>query len=326
MIKIIAIALLALSSASFADIKVTSWNIEHLGSSGRGFGGGFGGGKLPLRTDKQLKHIGVFIRDTLKSDIIAFQEVFIDSVEKGESRSKYLDKVASEMGVNWKYYLPPTHVDHSDKSMYVGYLWNSNTVHKLNAAPLNLPNLNMAGKNLFDRAPVLGYFETIEPNKVNRNDFLLVNVHLASGQDHDENHLIAMTLIEYNLTNTLKTLEVKESDRIILGDFNDNPYAKNKSGKRARSDAMYRHMAFKGYNDLVTDDFHSTRMDKNLRSVIDHVLVNASAKKHLVKSSADIYLPNKGDSTRFAEWRNTYSDHFPISIELKTGGDDDTDW
>ena len=66
-----ALAVLLACPLALADIRITTWNIEHLGSTGRGFGGGFGGGTLPLRTDAQLDEIGEFIRDTLQSDVIA---------------------------------------------------------------------------------------------------------------------------------------------------------------------------------------------------------------------------------------------------------------
>ena len=36
------------------EIKVTTWNIEHLGSDGRGLGG-IGAGNLGHRTDDQLR-------------------------------------------------------------------------------------------------------------------------------------------------------------------------------------------------------------------------------------------------------------------------------
>ena len=107
------------SSFVFADIKVTTWNIEHLGSDGRGFGGGFGGGSLPLRTDDQLKEIGNLIENDLQSDVIAFQEVSIDYVDDGVSRSERLDIIVDEMGSEWEYYLPPKHREHADHSMYV---------------------------------------------------------------------------------------------------------------------------------------------------------------------------------------------------------------
>lgn len=309
---------------AFDQIKVTTWNIEHLGSGGRGFGGGYGGGSLDLRTDEQLKAIGIFIRDTLKSDVVALQEIGITYVD-GQSRSSELDKITKEMGEEWKYYLPPKHRNHHDGSMYVGFLWNNNRIRGLQLKPFYLPNLELAGKALFDRTPVIGYFEIIK-DEVTKNDFLLVNVHLASGQHNDENHLIAMTLIQYRLGKALKSLKITESDRIILGDFNDNPYSKYDSGRARYTNALYHHMGYKGYFDFVTPDFHSTRMDQNLTSIIDHVLINKSAKRHVVQDTkAEIWLPANAPES-FPAWRETYSDHFPISVDIKVQSDDDKDW
>ena len=63
--KIILIALM-LPALALADVRVTTWNIEHLGSGGRGFGGGFGGGSIPMRTDAQLRDIADFIKNDLE--------------------------------------------------------------------------------------------------------------------------------------------------------------------------------------------------------------------------------------------------------------------
>lgn len=68
---ILALAVLLACPLALADIRITTWNIEHLGSAGRGIGGGFGGGNLPLRSNAQLDEIGEFIRDTLQSDDIS---------------------------------------------------------------------------------------------------------------------------------------------------------------------------------------------------------------------------------------------------------------
>ncbi len=90
-----------------ADITVTTWNIEKLGSTGRGFAGGFGQASLPLRTDQQLRDITDLIKNDLKSDILAIQEVSITHVADGESRSRPLDKIVEHLGSTWRYYLPP---------------------------------------------------------------------------------------------------------------------------------------------------------------------------------------------------------------------------
>lgn len=314
-----------LTSIAFGDtLKVTTWNIEHLGTGGRGFGGGYGGGYLPKRTDADLERIGEFIRDELGSDLVALQEIAINASDRFRGpRCEELDKIVESMGDNWKYCLPPAKADHhEDKSMYVGYLWNSDKVRADRIFPMDVPDLDLAGKALFDRVPLVGCFTALKDGEP-ANDFVLVNVHLASGQGNDENHLIAMTLIEYRLTSQLRAMQVTESDRIILGDFNDNPYHPDAK----RTDGLYEHMEAKGYTDFVGKDFHATRMDANLRSVIDRILVNSYASKHVQADRATIWLPGGGDRYVFAEWRQTYSDHFPVSIliEVKTGKDD-SDW
>jgi endonuclease/exonuclease/phosphatase family metal-dependent hydrolase len=209
--------------------------------------------------------------------------------------------------------------------MYLAFIWNGAKVRALRLESFDLPLLDLAGKALFDRIPIVGYFEAVfggEP----KNDFLLVNVHLASSQDNDENHLIAMTLIEYELNSQLEEMRVKESDRIILGDFNDNPYATRETGTKKYSSALYHHMEFKGYRDFVVSDFHSTRMDSKLESVIDHVLINDDGQREIVANSgAEIWLPPGGPS-EYAAWRQTYSDHFPITITIEVKNDRDVDW
>ena len=73
----ILLLVLILPTLTLADVKITTWNIEHLGSGGRGFGGGFGAGDIPMRTDAQLEAIADFIKSDLGSDVLAVQEIAI---------------------------------------------------------------------------------------------------------------------------------------------------------------------------------------------------------------------------------------------------------
>ncbi|MCH7499017.1 MAG: hypothetical protein IH886_03270 [Nitrospinae bacterium] len=308
-------------------LKITTWNIEHLGTDGRGFGGGFGAGTLPRRTDPQLQEIGRFIKDGLQADILALQEIGITRIDNGVSRSEQLDKIVAALGTNWSYYLPPvSSIPPQTENMFNAILWNTQRVNRLNIFPMDAPDIELADKPLFKRKPIFAYFEVIN-NGSGTNDFLLINVHLASGQHNDENHLIAMTVLEHGIRRQLGANSIKESDRIILGDFNDNPYATTGSGKQKFTKALYSYMDFKGYKDLVTSDFHSTRVDNNLTSVIDHILVSKSAKRHLEQDKAEIHLPSGTDNSRFVNWRRNFSDHFPISIKIKIeNSDDDVDF
>lgn len=334
---------------SHADepMVVTTWNIEHLGSPGRGFGGGFGGfgryaqpqrfDELPLRTPEQLKEIAKFIHTDLKSDIIALQEVAITNQRRHRSRNKPLDQISSELnklqeGANWSYFLP--HVDvvpekDDERNMFVGFLWNQKRVRLLRAFEMSMTDQVLAGKEIFSRKPMIGYFEEVRADGSPGIDFVLVNVHFASGQNNDENHLIAMTLIEFNIAIDLAKHTVSEPQIIILGDFNENPERADAEGKPLTSPALVAHMRFKGYTDLATSDMAFTRMNNRLDSLIDHVMVNRSARALLIEPKASIYKPGGGllgKKELFADWRGTFSDHFPLSFKIKSSKDNDPDF
>jgi endonuclease/exonuclease/phosphatase family metal-dependent hydrolase len=70
-------------------------------------------------------------------------------------------------------------------------------------------------------------------------------------------------------------------------------------------------------------------MNNNLDSLIDHILVNRSAQAHLLATSATLYRPDsrrKGSVNQLIAWRTTFSDHFPLSFQFKTGEDTDVDF
>jgi len=313
------------------ELTVTSWNIEHLGSPGRGFGGGFGAASLPKRSDEELKKLAKFIKDDLKSDVLALQEIAITRRRLGASYSTPLRKIVAELAKlgekKWDYFLPPVDTTPPDDyhNEFLGFMWNTRRVRLLKAFEMDMKNHRLAGKNLFDRMPLIGYFEAIDDEGKSKNDFALVNVHFGSGQDYDESHLIAMTLIEFELARNLGKNAITEKDIIILGDFNDNPHTE-KRGKKIHSPAMYEHMKFKGYIDLVPAELKTTRMNDGLNSLIDHIFVSEAAKKDVPTDKAVIFRPGGGDSTLFADWRKTFSDHFPLSFKVKVHADTDSDF
>ena len=345
----IALTFILLGTTAYADeatspITVTTWNIEHLGTQGRGFGGGYGGfGRgsipegnepLPLRSDADLQRIADFIENDLKTDLFALQEVGITGIRNGRSLSKPLDKIIEHLnrnGAKWVYFIPQVNVTpppDSEDNTFLSYLWNQNRVHLITIFEMSVPNPYMGGPELFEPTPLVGYFEALRKNGLPQNDFALANVHFASGQGYDENHIIAMTLIETMITKNLAKHAVTESDLIILGDLNDNPTQVKPDGSPKYSPAMYQHMQFKGYIDLVTSDMKTTRMNNNLDSLIDHILVNKSAQIGLVSTNANIYKPGskKGNPALYGKWRRTFSDHFPISFQLKVESDSDVDF
>lgn len=318
--KRLILILMLIPAPLLADITITTWNIEHLGSTGRGFGGGFGGGNLPLRTDAQLDQIGDFMRDTLQSDVIAVQEV---AKTGPNNTSLELDRITTRMGPSWDYFLADAPTA-AESGIFNGFIWNTDTVTVLGQFTMDFPNISLAGKELFDRLPVGLYFELNEPGQTDRTDIVLINVHLASGQDFDENHAIAMIAIERALNSTLRDNQITESDRVILGDFNDNPHALSAAGNLIRVQTLYQHMLRKRYVDLVPASMDFTRMNDNLTSLIDHVLANSSARNDILESEVVRFTP--GAPSTFATWRATFSDHFPLSFTLESKVDFDADF
>lgn len=57
-----------------------------------------------------------------------------------------------------------------------------------------------------------------------------------------------------------------------------------------------------------------------------HVLVNKGASVDLLSSSVEKFLPANSTDAGLATWRKTFSDHFPLVIELKVrNADNDVD-
>ncbi len=310
-----------LSSAQ-ETLRITTWNIEHLGGSGRGLGG-IGSGTLGERTPAQMEQIAKLIEDSLHSDIIAIQEVALNRLANAIKKNDMLDTLLLFLGTEWKYVIGSTGKDeqigHQVDNLQNAFLWNSSRVTLIKDFDMNIPNIEIGkDKHAFDRQPLVGYFEAIDATEANRTDFLLVNVHFKSGQDNDENHLAAMVIIERNLNKFLKSNSIKESDRAILGDFNDNPFDER------YSDLMYTYMQSKKYIDLKTEGIGATRMNDGLTSIIDHILVNNSIRNEMNEVVAEKYIPST-DSTELALWRRIFSDHFPISFELRISSDTDVD-
>jgi len=323
------INLLIFSAAE--KIRIATWNIEHLSGDGRGLGG-IGSGTLPPRTENDLKKIANLITNDLSIDLICIQETAINLVSEGKNISNDLAFIASASGNGWNYIVsnPASGVPSPDiiHNLQCAFLWNSKKVKLNKCFNLTFPN-EAAGtvgeKHLFDRLPLIGYFEPVKEG-LETNDFIVINVHLASGQNNDENHIAAMIILEQKLNDVLKQNQVTESDRIVLGDFNDNPFALNSNETYKYSNLLYDYMKWKEYEDLVTIFTGATRMDDNLKSIIDHMLLNKGAKKYLVFNSFKKYMPS-ANKEKLALWRKSFSDHFPLYIDYKVAEtDDDVDW
>jgi len=307
------------------SITAGTWNLEHLGSPGRGLGYR----DLPLRSHQDLAKIARLIQSE-KIDLLALQEIAITHRDNasGDYQSTPLNILCNLLGESWRYRIaPPSGSMPSPESvhnMQNAYIWDSSKLRGLRFFPVEVENVAVGSKNLFDRIPWAGWFETLNSGEEG-NDFLLVNLHLTSGQNNDENHLAAMIMVERNLYSSLREIDITESDRAFLGDFNDNPWAVNDQGQARYMDLLYRYMDEKGFQDLLTEEDGFTRINSDMNSAIDHVLINRSLMRHLESDQLRIYRPQADNLNDYQQWREVYSDHFPLLFSIKVSRDDDKD-
>ena len=65
---------------------------------------------------------------------------------------------------------------------------------------------------------------------------------------------------------------------------------------------------------------------RDRKSILGHVLVNKGASVDVLSSSVEKFLPADSTDAGLAAWRKTFSDHFPLIIELKVrNADNDVD-
>jgi hypothetical protein len=177
-----AVLLLSVAGSVLAQdhLVITTWNIENLVGEARGFAGGFGKGDLDPRTSGQLKKNAELNTTEIQLDIIAIQEISITDIEDGKSICEPLDDIISELGNEWDYcLLEVDYIPDSHDNLFCGFLWNGSRVNLLDMFPMDVPNYYLAGASLFDRMPLVGYFEAINENN-GTNDFIVVNVHMKS--------------------------------------------------------------------------------------------------------------------------------------------------
>lgn len=253
--QILPLILIVMSFISYGQsLTIATWNIEHLGSNGRGFPE-FGENAFDRRTNDDYDKIAVLIRDNLSLEIVCAQEISSSYKEAGISYSNELENITKVLGADWKYYLANFRGGNtSEDEMQNAFIYNSNKVELKEVFELNVPDYYIGNKKAFDRKPLIGYFVP----KDSDNGFVIVNLHLASGQSNDENHMAAMIMIEQNLGYYLRKngIDKSEKDIIILGDLNDNPFKLKSNSKCCKySNLMYEYMGEKGYTNLVDKTF-----------------------------------------------------------------------
>lgn len=282
--------LLSVAQAQQGEFKVGTWNLEFLGAPGNFRD------NLPLRTDPDYAAIGKKVRE-LGVCALAVQEVNDEAT---------LLKVAAGAGSSWTAFLGTSGGwDDGKTAQRIGFLYDRAELELLYAEELLPLPREFEKLPIFHRVPVTACFQ----HKRTGCDFRLVTVHLKAGRkpDDEQKRKGESQALAAWLDGKLATAN-EDPDVILLGDFNSTygtePQRSFEHGKRMHY--------------LLQNT--PTPTIQHFPEPIDQIVV-ADACQEVERTS--LFVGNDFGGLTKEAWRQTYSDHFPVTVTLRGSGDDD---
>lgn len=304
---------------------VGTWNLEHFHSyKKRGFPENTKGGPTyDPRTPNEMAAIASVIRDALQAKILVLNEINGEERQTAEGAEPYspeLDVLLSYLGPTYDYVLTT-----SGGNQRVAMLYDTRFVHLKAATEVPVPRIEIQGSDVFARDPLVGSFSFLH-NGQPQNDFVVVGLHLASGQHRTRNHDQAMGI----LLNELDVLRQdgiiipdQEYDLILAGDLNASRYDSKKEEFFEILDAGL-------WKVLADEVYPGTRLagvPLEPRSKIDYLIVTrVDDKNGLLGDEISIPVAKVHQDLGAGEWslfRQMFSDHFPVTTCVKVGEDTD---
>jgi len=264
-------------------LRLGAWNLEHFGSRND-----------PPRTDEDMQAIADFIRG-LDVQVLAVCEI---------NGAKPLKDLVQFLGPEWKFVLGTSGRVGQEGQVAPGILWDDSRVEMLGAGELSELSARASSGLVFHREPVVAAFR----DRAGGPDFRVVSVHLKAGrtpEDFERRAAEAKALTGY--LQKLVADPDEDNDIVVLGDFNHDPSA-------AEADA-WKEGAFATF--LTGRGRSIIHFDRQIDQAVP-----LGTFEEVKESSFTIH--NKQEGLREAkEWRNRYSDHFPVTFDLEAVPDDD---
>lgn len=281
------------------SLRIGSWNLEHFGSSPAlraVTDPGQPRRELPGRDDGDLKKIGAFITE-LGVSVLAVQEI------NGEAP---LRQLCPHIGPSWDCFLGTSGGWTDGKSSQaIGFLYDTARVRLLWAEELNDFPREQDGLPIYHRVPVTACFQDTRTGI----DFRAVCVHLKAGRDKSDvqkRKLEATGLRDWLVL--LQSNKGEDQDIVVMGDFNstygDDPQTVFEEAGVARY--------------LPQPKPEPTIL--HFPEPIDQI----AASPRFLEIVPHTFDAHGEASTKDRDaWRKTYSDHFPVTVDLVAAGDDD---
>lgn len=279
-----------LTAQRLVSFRVGTWNLEFLGAAGNFRN------NLPLRTDTDHQAIGRKIAE-LGVCVMAVQEVNDEGT---------LKQVAAAAGPSWDAFLGTSgEWDDKQTAQRIGFVYDKNAVDLLFAEELLQLPRTFEGSPIFHRVPVTAVWK----HKASGCDFRLVTVHLKAGQKADDQKKRrgeAMALAGW--LDTLARQANEDPDVVLLGDFN--------STYGTDPEQILEQSGLRKYLDQTS----ASPTIMHFPEPIDQVVVSDGCVE--VRRTSLHVGSDFGGLSKDA-WRQTYSDHYPVTFQLRCGNDDD---
>jgi endonuclease/exonuclease/phosphatase family metal-dependent hydrolase len=279
-----------LAGQRLQSFRVGTWNLEFLGAEGNFRN------NLPPRTADDHVAIGRKIAE-LGACIVAVQEVNDEGT---------LHQVAAGAGPNWTAFLGTSgEWDDKKTAQRIGFVYDKNTVDLLFAEELLQLPREFEGAPIFHRVPVTAVWK----HKPSGCDFRLVTVHMKAGQKADDKKKRrgeAMALSGW--LDTLARQPNEDPDVVVLGDFN--------STYGTEPEQIFEQSGLRKYLDQTS----ASPTIMHFPEPIDQVVVSDGCVE--VRRTS-LHVANDFGGLSKDSWRQTYSDHYPVTFQLRCANDDD---
>ncbi|MFX0133497.1 MAG: hypothetical protein ACFFDN_07635 [Candidatus Hodarchaeota archaeon] len=291
------------------NYQICCWNLEHFSSTAsRGFPESPG---IPPRTEEQLNALVSKLTNEIIAEIYLFSEI---------EEENYLANLVNKMGPYWKY-----DIGISGSQQKTAFVWNTKAVKEIKAGDILISDTffdssRNRDREIFDRDPQLLHIVFLDEQGNEKNDALLIGLHMISGERWNKERQRGMEILLNRLPNFLSDngFDTNEKDIIFLGDLNDDTFLKfyDTRPDDQQLQFLFPYMVSKGYIALVNQSYPGTRISGRQ---IDHIIISSDFDPECIMNVAKILVP----SIDYNQYRVKLTDHFPVLVNVTMHEDDD---
>jgi hypothetical protein len=218
------------------------------------------------------------------------------------------------MGPKWQYFLGRT-----GNELRIGFVFNKDRIKIKKMVNLDAPGFKVEDEDVYDRDPFIVWLSLLEGGE-EKNDLFLIGLHLKSQQKFVHNHMAAVAKLLGDMRSAAVRQDLglpapsEEDDMIVVGDCNDATH------KLEGFKFMFDYFEGAGLPHLGPDNdtYPHTRING---SQIDHIFVTKNLLANGVsETSFKVHLVPEDERD---DYRATFSDHFPVTVEVTAHNDED---